>query len=50
MTDQEARARFFPNGMCRHYQLVDGWAKVYCIRTDEGHTEHETKGGKRWIA
>ena len=41
--------KFFPNGQCRHYQLVDGWAKVWCIRTDEGHTEHETANGVRWI-
>lgn len=40
--------RFFPNGRCRHYQLVDGWAKIWCVRTNEGHTEHETATGVRW--
>lgn len=39
---------FFPSGQCRHYQLVDGWAKVWCIRTDPGHVEHETPSGTLW--
>lgn len=42
------RSGFFPDGRCRHYQLIEGWAKVYCTRTDEGHTEHETEAGTRW--
>lgn len=48
MTDQ--RSTFFSNGQCRHYQLVDGWAKLYCVRTEEEHAEHETEGGVRWEA
>lgn len=43
-----ARPGFFPNGQCRHYQLADGWAKIWCIRTEDGHTEHETAGGVIW--
>ncbi len=43
-------SEFFASGHCRHYQLVDGWAKVWCIRTDEGHTEHRTESGQRWVA
>ena len=46
----DQRPGFFPNGQCRHYQLADGWAKVWCIRTQDGHTEHETSGGFRWEA
>lgn len=42
------RPGFFPKGQCRHYQLVDGWAKVWCIRTEDGHTQHETPGGVIW--
>ena len=44
------RPGFFPNGQCRHYQLADGWAKLCCVRTEDGHTEHETAGGVRWSA
>ena len=42
------REGFFPNGQCRHYQRADGWAMLWCIRTDDGHTEHETAAGVRW--
>lgn len=46
---EDPRPGFFPNGQCRHYQMADGWAKIWCIRTEDGHTEHETAGGVRWI-
>ncbi len=48
MTEQEPRPVFFPGGTCRHHEVVDCWAKVYCIRTEDGHTEHETAAGKKW--
>ena len=44
----DQRPGFFPNGQCRHHQLVDGWAKLWCIRTKDGHTERETEAGVRW--
>lgn len=44
----DQRTGFFPNGQCRHYWLVDGWAKIWCVRTEDGHTEHETEAGMRW--
>lgn len=47
MTGQSVRGA---ENRCRHYQLVDGWAKVWCVRTEFGHTEHETAAGFRWTS
>lgn len=46
----DARPGFFPNVHCRHHQVADGWAKVWCIRTEDGHTEHEAEGGVVWTS